>query len=78
MLCKVEIWGKELICEICSHDYWFRNTLKTEFMKEENAFEYSQQVRYLFECKTCGNCKMFGMVSNENDMDDVNIRIIVE
>lgn len=29
----------------------------------------------MFECKKCGNCRIFGMVSNEDDIDDVNITL---
>ena len=73
MLCKVNIWGKELKCEVCSNNQWFESTLKTEFESKENAGRYSEEVRYMFECKKCGNCKIFGMVSSEADIDDVNI-----
>lgn len=27
----------------------------------------------MFECKKCGNCRIFEMVSNADDIDDVNI-----
>ena len=63
-------------CDMCSEDKWYSSTMKTEFMKEENAFEYNEEVRYMFECTRCGNCKIFGMVSKENDTDDVNIKIM--
>ncbi len=75
MLYAVKIWGKELICDVCSDNQWFKNTLKTEFESEENAWQYNEEVRYMFECKKCGNCRIFGMVSNEDDIDDVNIII---
>lgn len=75
MLYAVKIWGKELKCDVCSDNQWFKSTLKTEFESEENAWEYNEEVRYMFECKKCGNCRIFGMVSNEDDIDDVNITI---
>ncbi|SES44112.1 hypothetical protein [Psychrobacillus sp. OK032] len=75
MLYAVKIWGKELKCDICSDNQWFKRTLKTEFEREENSCEYNEEVRYMFECKKCGNCRIFGMVSNEDDIDDVNITI---
>ena len=71
MIYTVTIWDKELKCEICSNNQWSERTLKTEFESKDNAWEYSEEVRYMFECKKCGNCKIFGMVSNE--VDDVNI-----
>lgn len=75
MLYAVTIWDKELKCEICSNNKWFKSTLKTEFESKENALEYSEEVRYMFECKKCGNCKIFAMVSDGNDIDNVNIMI---
>jgi uncharacterized Zn finger protein len=75
MLYEVKIWGKELRCDVCSDNQWYKSTLKTEFQSEENTNEYYEEIRYMFECKKCGNCRIFGMVSNENDIDDVNISI---
>lgn len=57
MLYAVNIWGKELKCEICSNNQWFKSTLKTEFLSKENAWEYSEEVRYMFECKNVGIAK---------------------
>lgn len=75
MLSAVKIWGKKLKCDVCSDNQWFKSTLKTEFESEENALEYIEEVRYMFERKKCGNCRIFGIVSNEDDIDDVNITI---
>ncbi|MCM3767071.1 hypothetical protein [Neobacillus niacini] len=75
MLNEVRIWGKELICDICSENQWYKSSLKTEYQSEENINEYNEEIRYVFECKKCGNCRIFGMVSNENDVDDVNMTI---
>lgn len=75
MLYEVKIWGKELQCDVCSDNQWYKSTLKTEVQSEENTYEYNKEVRYMFECKKCGNCRIFGMVSNKNDTDDVNINI---
>lgn len=75
MLYEVKIWGKELRCDVCSENQWYKNALKTEFQGEENANEYNEEIRYMFECKKCGNCRIIGMVSNEYDIDDVNISI---
>ncbi len=76
MMYKVKIWANELKCEVCSENNWYMSTLKTELMKEDNALEYNQEVRYMFECTKCGNCKIFGMVTAENDTDEVNITVI--
>lgn len=73
---KIKIWANELKCEVCSENKWYMSTLKTEFMKEDNALEYNQEVRYMFECTKCGNCKIFGMVTAKNDIDEVNITVI--
>ncbi|MGG4039459.1 MULTISPECIES: hypothetical protein [Bacillaceae] len=75
MLYEVKIWGKEFKCDVCSDNQWHKSTLKIEFQSEENGNEYNEEIRYMFECKKCGNCRIFGMVSNENDIDDVNISI---
>jgi hypothetical protein len=74
MWCKVKIWEKELICDICFNNKWFKSTLKTEIARR-NTLDFGNEVRYMFECKKCGNCRMFGMVSSEDDIDDVNITI---
>ena len=73
MLYEVKIWGNELKCDVCFNNQWFQSTLKTDFLSAENACEYSEEVRYMFECKKCGNCKIFGMVSKEDCINDVNI-----
>lgn len=51
MIYTVTIWDKELKCEICSNNQWFESTLKTEFESKDNAWGYSEEVRYMFECK---------------------------
>ncbi|QOY35257.1 hypothetical protein AWH56_021590 [Anaerobacillus isosaccharinicus] len=76
MLYTVKIWDNELKCDICSSNKWFQSTLKTDFLRAENASEYNEEVRYMFECQRCGNCKIFGMVSKEGDTDVVNITTI--
>lgn len=38
MLNAVKIWGKELKCDICFDNQWFKSTLKTEFDSAENAW----------------------------------------
>lgn len=73
MLYKVKIWGNDLNCDICSSNQWYESTLKTEFLREDNTSEFSEEVRYMYECSKCGNCKIFGMVSSEKDQDEVNI-----
>ena len=73
LLYEVKIWDKELECDFCSNNQWFKGVLKTEFESEENAHRYTEEVRYLFECKECGNCRIFGMMSDEND--NVNIAV---
>ncbi|MBP3041451.1 hypothetical protein J9303_18565 [Bacillaceae bacterium Marseille-Q3522] len=73
MLVNVKIWGNELKCDICFNNKWYKNTLKTEFESQENALIYEEEARYMFECSQCGNCKIFGMISKENDIDNVNL-----
>lgn len=76
MLYAVKIWGNELKWDICSSNKWFQSTLKTDFLRAENALEYNEEVRYMIECQRCGNCKIFGIVSKECDTDVVNITTI--
>lgn len=75
MLFKVKIWGNELNCEVCGERKWYKNTLKTEFQREDNALEFSEEVRTMFECVKCGNCKIFGIVSAADDIDKLNLTI---
>ncbi|MBY0098322.1 hypothetical protein [Mesobacillus maritimus] len=76
MLVNVKVWGNDLNCDVCSNDKWYKRTLKTEFESQENALIFEEEVRYLFECSNCGNCKLFGMVSRETNPDEVNLTIM--
>ena len=69
-LFTVKVWGKDLVCDICSGDEWYKSTVKTEIETNDNAGEFEEQVRYMFECNTCGNCRLFGMVANYNEAED--------
>ncbi|WP_226669981.1 hypothetical protein [Metabacillus litoralis] len=69
-LFTVKVWGKDLICDICSGDKWYKNTVKTEIETKDIVGQYEEQVRYMFECHTCGNCRLFGMVANDNEAED--------
>ncbi|MEO4054783.1 hypothetical protein [Solibacillus sp. CAU 1738] len=69
-LCEVKIWDKQLKCDVCENGQWYFQTMKIEI----EDYPIQEQVRYLFECKTCGNCKIFAMVASEDDMDDLNIK----
>ena len=78
-LYTVKVWGKVIFCDICSNDKWYESTVKMEIETKETIGVYEEQVRYMFECQTCGNCKLFGMVAKYNEIDDchdVNLETI--
>ncbi len=69
-LFTVKLWGKGLICDICSGDKWHKSAVKIEIENEEITGEYEEQVRYMFECSNCGNCRLFGMVAKYNEIEE--------
>lgn len=75
MLYKVDVWKHELKCEICKENKWYLSRLRTDFLNDDNPNEYNEKIRYMFDCSKCGNCKIFGRISAENDMNDTNLKL---